>query len=242
MRVALISDLHGNALALRAVLAELDALGVDELLCLGDTATLGPRPKEVLEILRARGCPCIVGNHEAFLLDPDLIASYRTSQAVEHAVEWCRDRLDEEDMAFLRGFASELTLDLGHGRSLLALHGTTRSHMEDLLATTPADQVDEMLGGARADVVAVGHTHVPMLRQHNGMLLVNPGSVGAPFEAHVGGATPRILSHAEYAVVDSDASGIEVRLKRVPIDPALLLAELRETNHPFAGFMAAQLL
>ena len=65
MRIALISDLHGNAVALEAVLAHADRMGVDETICLGDVATLGPRPREVVGMLRDRGCRCILGNHDS---------------------------------------------------------------------------------------------------------------------------------------------------------------------------------
>jgi len=76
MRVALISDLHGNATALRAALRDIDQVGVDRTVCLGDTATLGASPVEVLGTLRDLGIPCIEGNHDAFLLDPQLVATY----------------------------------------------------------------------------------------------------------------------------------------------------------------------
>src|SRR5689334_720874 len=104
MRVALISDLHGNAVALDAVLADIRAVGTDRIVCLGDTATLGPRPREVLDRLRQLGCACILGNHDAFMLDAQLIHSYSEAPIVVDSVDWCRAQLREEDFDFLRGF------------------------------------------------------------------------------------------------------------------------------------------
>ena len=76
MRIALISDLHGNEVALKAVLDDIEEVGVDQTICLGDVATLGPRPNAVLSMLRERGYPCILGNHDAFMIDPGLIHTY----------------------------------------------------------------------------------------------------------------------------------------------------------------------
>jgi predicted phosphodiesterase len=93
----------------------------------------------------------------------------------------------------------------------------------DLLADTPADVFDVQLGPERAPVMAGGHTHIQMLRQHRGVLVVNPGSVGAPFAELPGNGPPRILDHAEYACVEVDRGDVGVTLHRV----ALTHSELR---------------
>ncbi len=241
MRVALISDLHGNEHALEAVLADIAEEGVDEIVCLGDTATLGPRPREVLAKLRGIRCRCIVGNHDAFMLEPDLIRTYSEAPIVIEAVDWCRAQLDNEDLAFIRTFVPTIEIALGGGSQLFLFHGTPRSHMEDVLATTPASVVDEMLAGRRATVMAGGHTHLQMLRQHRGILLANPGSVGMPFEAYASGGPPKILAHAEWACVGADARGrVDVWLRRVPLDRAKLRAQAAAVEHPLAKDLVAQ--
>src|SRR5258708_5784923 len=104
MRVALISDIHGNEIALAAVLAEIDHEAVDVAYCLGDIATLGPRPRETLDMIRSRGLRCVMGNHDEFLLLPDLISTYSTVPIVAEAVDWCRTELSTADLDFLRHF------------------------------------------------------------------------------------------------------------------------------------------
>jgi putative phosphoesterase len=240
MRVALISDLHGNELALEAVLADLARGGADELVCLGDVATLGPRPRAVLARLRALGCRCIMGNHDEFLIDPPLIQRYTEAPIIVQAVDWCRAQLDADELDFVRGFARGFELELGGGATLLLFHGTPRSHMEDLLATTPADEVDRLLDGRHATVMAGGHTHVQMLRQHRGMLLVNPGSVGLPFREHVGGGPPTILAHAEYAIVEARDGVVAVALRRVALDRAALREAAAASDNPLAPLLRAQ--
>jgi putative phosphoesterase len=239
MRVALISDLHGNLVALRAVLDDVRASNVDRLVCLGDVATLGPKPKEVLETLAELGCPCILGNHDEFLLDAELIRSYTEAPPVVAAVDACREAMGAAEIAFVQTFVRALDLDLD-GATLGLFHGSPRSNMEDLLATTPADALDEALGGARPAVMAGGHTHLQMLRQHRGTLLVNPGSLGLPFEAYAQGGPPRILPHAEYAIVDARAGEVAVTLKRLSLDRAALVAQLDGWDNPLRDYLVAQ--
>src|SRR5262245_60314276 len=145
MRVALISDLHANEVALKAVLKDIEQHGVDQIACLGDVATLGPNPGAILETLRGLGCPCILGNHDEFLLEPALIHSYTEAPIIVEAVDWCRSRLSSDELAFLRTFRPHMEIPLEEGSTLLLFHGTPRSHMQDLLATTPPDELEEML-------------------------------------------------------------------------------------------------
>lgn len=239
MRVALISDLHANEVALDAVLAELSAERVDRLVCLGDVATLGPAASAVLARLAALRCTCILGNHDEFLLEPELIHHYTEAPVIVQSVDQCRSELSAAELEQLGGFVRELDLDLGHGRRLLLFHGSPRSHMEDLLATTPPELLDERLDGRRATVMAGGHTHVQMLRQHRGDWLVNPGSVGLPFEAHVQGGPPTILAHAEYAVVEVTRQRLEVRLRRVELERSRLRSAALAWRNPLAPMLAA---
>lgn len=235
MRVALVSDLHGNDVALRAVLSSIARAGVDQIVCLGDTATLGPRPGAVLARLREAATICIMGNHDAFLLDPDLIRSYSQAPFVVGSVDWCRSQLSADDLAFVRTFQPSVTLPLGDGAELFLFHGSPRSHMEDLLATTPAERLDELLDGHATAVMASGHTHLQMLRQHRGHLLVNPGSVGLPFREYAHGGPPTLMpDHAEYAVVEAHHGEIGVTLRRVPVARADVIRDVRSSGMPMA--------
>lgn len=240
MRVALISDLHGNDLALRTVLDEVDRQGVDQLVCLGDTATLGTRPREVLGRLADRKCVCIVGNHDAFLLDPGLVEGYTDAPVIRESVLWCRDQLSPGELAFVRSFVPRYELTAPGDARLLFFHGTPRSHMEDLVATTPPERVDEMLDGERALVLGGGHTHVQMLRQHRGMWLTNPGSVGMAFELYVEGKVPRLLPHAEWALVEVTRGKASVTLHRVELERSALRAEVAGSPSPLASWLASQ--
>jgi predicted phosphodiesterase len=232
MRLALISDLHANLLALDAVLRDARRAGFDRLVCLGDVVTLGPRPGAVLERLQALGCPCILGNHDEFMFEPALIRTYTDAPAVVASIEATRQSLSAAEVTFLRSFVRTLRVD-----DVFLYHGTPRSNIENLLATTPADDVDVMLGDHGARVCVGGHTHLPMLRQHRGALIVNVGSVGTPFRDFVTGGPPTILPHAEYAIVDVSSSGVHVDLRRVSLDRMALAAQAADWENPLAAML-----
>lgn len=240
MRIALISDLHANEVALRAVLADIDKVGCDEIICLGDVATLGPQPNAVIQLLRERTTRRILGNHDDFMLNPDLIHSYTEVPVVVDSVEWCRARLSEDEVAFLRTFSPNLEVPLGDGATLVLYHGTLRSHMEDLLATTPPEEVDEMLQHRKGTVMAGGHTHLQMARQHNGILIVNPGSVGLPFQDHPIARAPTLLRQAEYATIEATNGAVSVQLRRVVVDRRAMAADIGATDNPIRPYLLEQ--
>jgi predicted phosphodiesterase len=119
MRIALISDLHGNEVALQAVLEQIDRIGVERLVCLGDVATLGPRPGAILRMLKERGCPCILGNQDAFLLERDLIHRYTEAPVIIEAVDWCRHQLGREECQATLFLTPPATVILTPPRSLV---------------------------------------------------------------------------------------------------------------------------
>jgi len=216
MRVALISDIHANRVSLEAVVADIHREQVDQIVCLGDVAALGPQPREVLARLEALGCACVMGNHDLHLLNLDV--DDEDDYGITALTAWCADQLSDADFEYLRSFQPLLRVPLDARTTLLCFHGSPRSDQDFIFATTPAAELDEMLAGHRATVLAVGHTHLQMLRQHKGVLIVNPGSVGWPVEQMPFEPPPRFLPWAEYAIVNWAEGVLGVELRRVPID------------------------
>lgn len=234
MRIALISDIHGNAVSLRAVLADADAVGVDRIVCLGDVATLGPDPDVAVELVAERCGTVITGNHEDFLLEPGSVHSYTDVVTVLDAIDWCAAELSADHLAVLGTSVPTAAMPLGTA-SLFAFHGTPRSNRENLLACTPADETDAMLGDRRATVLAGGHTHLPLFRTHGDALLLNPGSVGMPFAEFVNGGRPTLLPCAEYAIVEDRPDGtVRVDLRRVEVPVSDLVRAAARRDYPFA--------
>ena len=222
------------------MLADIRKAGADRTICLGDVATLGPSPTLTIELLRAVGCPCIMGNHDEFLLNPELVHRYTENPMIIEAVAWCRARLSDEDLEFIGGFETLRRIELGQGMSALFYHGSPTSHMETLLATTPAEEIDRLLSGHTATIMVGGHTHVQMVRQHRGNLLINPGSVGLPFKEFSDGQEPTVLGHSEYALVSADGNGVSITLRRVPFDLATHRGAIAKSDHPMRGWLLGQ--
>ena len=228
MRIGLIADIHGNLVALDTVLAELARMDVDELICLGDVAALGPQPREVIARLQALQCPVVMGNTDAWLLDPALAEG--SSAPVLAITEWCRAQLSADDLAYLRAFPPTLARTLPGGADLLCFHGSPRSFDDAITATTPDTTLDRMLDGANAAIMAGGHTHIPMVRRHKDAQ-VNTGSVGLP---GIGAVTPynRDVHWAEYAVLDVDREHTAITLHRTPLDVAAMIRVARASDMP----------
>jgi putative phosphoesterase len=237
-RIALISDIHGNEIALRHVIRSIREQGADQVVCLGDVATLGVAPAEVLEILKEQGCPCIAGNHDDYVLGGALEDGHAATDVLRDAILWCRDVLSRPQLEFVRTFEEGLTLPLGKHHTLQLFHGSPSSNLVNLLPETSPSQLDSLLGEARSAVMAGGHTHIQMLRQHHGSLLINPGSVGAPFREYPVDAPPIILPHAEYAIVEARGPDINVMMQRVALDRVALARAAAASKNPIASDLA----
>ncbi len=186
-RVALIADIHGNAVALEAVLADIERRDVDEIVCLGDVAAGGPQPREALRRLRALGCPVVRGNADDWLLGETPADGDEDGHRLRAIVDWARAQLGDADLAYLESFAPTVALDLDASRRLLCFHGSPRASSDRLLATTPEHELARLFAGIEAEVFAGGHTHLQLARRFGTSLLVNPGSVGLPLH---GGNAP----------------------------------------------------
>ena len=235
MRVGLIADIHGNYIALDAVLAELSRLNVEELICLGDVAALGPQPAEEIARLRALDCPVVMGNTDAWLLSAPSISA----DAIDRAItQWCVAQLSADDRAYVAAFPPIMERPLGRGRDLLCFHGSPRSFDQTIIATTPDDDLDVMLDGYDAAIMAGGHTHIPMLRRHRDRRIVNPGSVGLP---GVGSVRPynRDVHWAEWAVLDVDDDQTRITFHRTSLDVETMIEMAYKSGMPEPAWWAS---
>ena len=233
MRLALIADIHGNLPALDAVLAEIDREGVDQVVCLGDIS-IGPQPVEALERVRSLGCPVILGNWDAWLVEgmPQLDGG-RLGEVLGDLCSWAGAQLSPEQRDLLTGFAPALELELREGEQLLAFHGSPRSFEDAIFATTPDAELEEMLAGREALVLAGGHTHFQLVRRFGESLLVNPGSIGMPFRQALPGIM-EVAPWAEYGILEHRDGRFSFDLRRTPFDVEALLTAMRDSGMPHA--------
>jgi predicted phosphodiesterase len=241
MRIALISDIHGNLVSLEAVLADIVREQVDQIVCLGDVATLGPQPGETLARLQTLDCLCVMGNHDLELLNlASAQASIDGSPLVAEWIEWCASQLSRADFEYLRSFQPLIEISLDPTTTLLCFHGSPRSNMDFILATTPIPKLDKMLAGHTATVMAGGHTHIQMLRRYEDITIINAGSVGMPLEQMPFKDIPRYMPWSEYAIVNWVDGNPTIEFRRVSIDLDQVKQAALDSEMPHAAFWVEQ--
>jgi putative phosphoesterase len=230
VRLAVISDIHGNCVALDAVLADLSGRAVEEVVCLGDVAAGGPQPREVIARLRELGCQVVRGNADDWLLAGLPPGRSGETRRLRDVVAWARERLTANDCDYLAALPATLGVTVGE-LALFCFHGSPRANTDSVLPTTPAAELDRLLADVpAARVFASGHTHLQMLRSHHAALLVNPGSIGLPLGALSAGDPP-LPTWAEYAIVSVGADELEIVYRRLPIDVFALVAATAQMPH-----------
>jgi putative phosphoesterase len=232
MRVGFISDIHGNLLALEAVLADLERQNVDRVVCLGDIC-FGPQVSGCLERVRALGCPVILGNWDAWSTQGFPVADDPVGVMLYEIGGWWAQRLSDDDHAFVKTFQPTLELELGADAKMLCFHGSPHSFNDWVFATTPDDDIAKMFEGVDAALLVGGHTHLQLLRRFGHSLIVNPGSVGQPF-SQWWPQPIRVAHWAEYGIVELDGESSRVELRRVPFDVDALLRVFATSGMPHA--------
>lgn len=241
MRIAFISDIHGNYTALQAVIADIQGQNVDQVVCLGDTVSLGPQPREVLEELRKLNTINIRGNHDGAILEPEKAAKFEITEHLVPDLYWCRERLTEEDLDLLKSFKPTHEISLPNGVKLLAFHGSPISSTDIIQATTPSEILDKYFEGQTATVFIGGHSHIQMHRRYGDKLIINSGSVGNAFKyAFTPGKIPSLLPWAEYAIVSQKDAFLDVDLRRVYFDTKALLEIIKKSDLPGTAWWLRQ--
>ncbi|HYK06662.1 MAG TPA: metallophosphoesterase family protein [Gaiellaceae bacterium] len=213
MRVAALADVHGNAVALEAVLAELVREQPDLIVSCGDL-TWGPLPLETVALLEPwrERLRCVRGNSERELVERKLIDS-------ELAV-WEHEQHDHAELAeYLARTQASVRVEVDGLGTTLFCHGSPRSDEECVTVETPAARVAEFTAGVGAAVVVTAHTHMQYDRRVGETRLLNPGSVGLPYEPEPG--------HAYWALL-----GPDVELRRTAYDLDAAIERLRAEGMP----------
>ena len=188
MKIAVLSDIHGNMHALNAVLENINEQNCDKIFVLGDYAMAGPQPKEVIHFfmdkLNDKTYKMIQGNTDLMLAkySEDLYDMLQESAPImADALKFDANELDNLEKAFLLTLPEKLEITEG-GVKFLLVHGSPRKNNEDILPDVRLDKVEEMLAGVKADVILCGHTHIPCgFQTRTKKTVINVGSVGRPF-------------------------------------------------------------
>ena len=237
LRIALVSDIHGNVDALEAALAEIEQAAPDRIAVLGDLVLNGPRPVEAVDKvmeLEAAGAMVIAGNTDIAVADGDYTAAFPWLDEVpashRAAAEWSRELLRDDQLDYLRRLPAERRLAFG-GELVLATHGSPGSQTAGLPADLDAALTVQRVTRTDARVIACGHTHVADVRELGRKLRVNPGSCGYAFDG-----TPDACWGL--LTLEEDAEP-QAELRRAAYDPSIAAEEVADRGLPGDVYRAA---
>lgn len=247
MRITLLSDIHGNIVALDAVLQDIQTSGgVDAYWVLGDLVAIGPAPVKVLERLsQLPNARFARGNTDRYICSGDRPPP--TLEQVRADLALLPQRIElESDFAWTQGavtmagwlaWLEALPLDfeetLADGRRVLCVHASPNlDDGEGNRPTTPASRIEGLIAGCKADLICVGHTHLPFTIRAKGKHIINPGCVSNPIDGDV---------RASYAILTADESQFQVEFHRVEFDYLGVIRTLQRIHHPAAEFISRRL-
>ena len=224
MRVAVLSDIHGNVQALEAVMTDVINQKCEHVYCLGDLALAGPQPKEILDyVMTQENWTVIQGNTDKMIANygPDVLEFLEAQYPImANALADDVKQLDDLYRAYMSALPPQLS-QMIEGNKVLFVHGSPRANNEDILPEMPLEEVEEIIDGTSEKLILCGHTHIPCGYQTNtGQTVVNVGSVGRPM-------TEKPL--ACYVVIDFGDGSFELKHRFVPYD-----------NHTAAKIMSSR--
>ena len=226
MKIAVLSDIHGNLAALEAVWQDLQAWQPEAVYCLGDLVGYGAHPNEVVAFIRERAIPTLMGNYDegvGFDLD-DCGCVYKDpglKRLGDRSLAWTRAETTTDNKLYLKSLPARIRPE-DQQPSVLMVHGSPRRMNEYLYEDRPRETFERIAKLAGSDVLLFGHTHLPYEKRVAGTLFVNVGSVGRPKDGD-----PR----ACYALVDLNRRP-RVELRRVEYDVEVEAAAIEQSDLP----------
>lgn len=226
MKIGVFTDVHANLAALKAVLAELQARGCREYICMGDVIGIGPQPDEAAVCLaELENLTCVWGNHDLYFvqgLSHPLPDGMGAAEGAHHA--WAHARLSETAKRFLRGLPGRVMIERGGVRISAGHYAAGYEDGDRTYYPNPAEaDFEGMFAPIEADVFLFGHDHAPAQVQKDGRLYANPGSLGCP---HRGGAFARA------GVLDIEDGSVVFERLEIPYDVSVTTRLIREYAYP----------
>jgi predicted phosphodiesterase len=236
-QVTIFGDIHGNLPALEAVLADIEAHDPTPLYCLGDLVGYGTFPNEVIEVIRERNIPTLIGNYDQGVgnSSDDCGCAYTSKEAEalgKRSIAWTNQNTTPDNKLFLQQLVSQFPLQLD-GLRIRLVHGSPRKINEYLYEDRPDTTMERLLDIAEADVLVCGHTHIPYHRiLPSGRHVVNAGSVGKPKDGN---------PQACYVVLEMIDNNLSVKFKRVPynVERAAQAIEASDMPNEYAQMLRA---
>ena len=242
MKIAIISDIHGNIDALESVLSDIEKENCSKIFCLGDIAMAGPEPSKTISkihaLVQTKDFHIIQGNTDSMLS----VFSFDIHKAIKEVNEVMAsaylsdsELLTQKEKDFLANLPAQEEIEL-FGIKILLVHGSPRKNNENIYPNLPIEQVEEMIKGTNANIIFCGHTHMPCGYQTNtNQTIVNVGSVGRPFSDSPDSC---------YAIMDIDeeTSTFSIKHKLVKYDVLKASEKIKQRGFDGAEKLAQMLI
>jgi predicted phosphodiesterase len=226
MKIAFISDIHGNAVALDAVLDDIQALGAERIVVMGDLCYRGPEPKRALNRIRELNCSVIKGNADEWTVRgvgagevPDALL-----ERMNRERDWTVSQLDAGDIDYLNTLPVEWSLDEKDLPGIHAFHATPDSLFDIVKPDTASDELEaRLMRREETELYLYAHIHLPYVRYLKGKCVANLGSVGLPFDG---------MPRSSYLLVNVKEDGPDVMIRRVAYDIEKTIDLYRRHDYP----------
>jgi putative phosphoesterase len=223
MRIAIISDIHGNLIAFDAVLQDLKKLPpVDHLVIAGDLCLNGPQPRQVIERVQSLHCPVIQGNTDLEIVTQ----APEKGEKKRNTAAWTREQIDQPGIHYLASLPFSHTIANPGASDVLIVHANPKN-LEDAIFPNASDaELEGLLGGLdhSVGVLAFGHLHIAFIRYWRDLLLFNVGSSGIPRDED---------HRASYGILTwDDQEGWQAGIHRVAYDVEAVIHQIRTCGMP----------
>jgi putative phosphoesterase len=230
MKIAFISDIHGNAVALEAVIEHIKKQQIEKVYVLGDICYRGPNPKRSLDLVRSLQTEVIKGNADEWVIrgvEPGEVPD-KALELMNKERDWTVSQLDQSDMEYLDSLPKEINFS-AHGVSFSLFHATPDNLFDVILPNTDDEILQtKLMSAAEADIYVYAHIHKPYIRYLKGKAIMNIGSVGLPFDG---------LAKASYGIVEITEDGITTSIERVRFDIEQVTMQYKALGYPNADMM-----
>ncbi len=225
MKIALISDIHGNLIALQETLKDIENRKIDTMYCLGDLVGYGPFPNEVIDLIKEKNIPTIQGNYDEKVTKYQLTGEIETKDIdelnlKEKILKWTYNNISKENIKWLSQLPAKLEFEI-EDKKILLVHGSPRRNNEYLYEDST--ELEEIASMIDVDIMVCGHTHLAYHKVDCNVDLINAGSIGRPKHG-----SPNIT----YMILNIVNSKVDTELVELKYDYEIVAQAIERSSLP----------